>query len=205
MGPLKYKSQKVRTYKKHITRELNRRGERYAFSHVSFNRLTKRNMRTLFIVSFGLNLILAVLALVLCPSTVALHFGAGGGPNGWAPAYVNALITLGVNVLVFASFFFTPYLLRVTPSRWINLPNKEYWLRVENKPRMESMFTVHMYQFGTLTFVFMFLVGLLVLQANLADPVRLREDLFWWPFGLYMTYTVYWTVKILLVFRVPKS
>ena len=162
-------------------------------------------MRIVFIISFVINVILAVVALVLCPGNVASHFGAGGDPNGWAPAYVNALIMTGVNLLIFVSFFFTPHLIRITPSRWINLPNKEYWLREENKKRMESMLTAHMYPFGTLTFVFMFLVGLLALQANLSNPIRLREDLFWWPFGFYMAYTAYWTIKIMLVFRVPKE
>ncbi len=98
-------------------------------------------MRTVFIIIFGLNLILTVVALILCPGHVAIHFGAGGDPNGWAPAYVNALIMSGVNLLIFVSFFFTPLLIRITPSRWINLPNKEYWLRDENKTRMESMLT----------------------------------------------------------------
>ena len=162
-------------------------------------------MRILFIVSFGLNLILTIVALVLSPSNVAIHFGAGGHPNDWAPAYVNALIMSGINILTFVSFFFTPHLLRITPSRWINLPNKEYWFRDENKTKMESILTYHMYQFGTLTLMFLFLVGLFALQANLSDPIQFREDLFWWPFGLYMAYTAYWTVKIMLAFRVPKE
>ncbi len=162
-------------------------------------------MRTAFIISFVVNLILTVVALVSCPSNVAIHFGAGGEPNGWAPAYVNALIMSGIDVLIFASFFFTPHLIRITPPRWINLPNKQYWLKEENRGKMESMLTSHLYQFGTLTFIFMLIVGLLALQANLSDPVRFREDLFWWPFGLYMAYIAYWTVKIMLVFRVPKE
>jgi uncharacterized membrane protein len=162
-------------------------------------------MRTVFIASLGLNLILAIVVWVLSPSNVAIHFGSGGDPNGWAPAYVNALIMSGINIFIFASFFFIPHLIRITPSRWINLPNKEYWLRDENRSRMNSMLTAHMYQFGTLTLVFMFLIGLLALQANLADSIRFRQDLFWWSFGLYMAYTAYWTVKIIMVFRIPKE
>ena len=162
-------------------------------------------MRIVFIISFVMNLILATVAVIRCPGEVAIHFGAGGDPNGWAPSYVNALIMSGVNILIFVSFFFTPQLMRITPSRWINLPNKDYWLKPENRTRMESMITVHMYEFGIVTFAFMFFVGLLALQANLSNPVRFREDLFWWPFGLFMAYTAYWTVKILLVFRVPRE
>jgi hypothetical protein len=162
-------------------------------------------MRVVFILSFCLNLMLTVASLVLCPSRVAINFGAGGDPNGWAPAYVNALIMTGVNVLIFASFFFTPQLLRIMPHRWINLPNKQYWLREENRTKLESILAAQMYQFGILTFAFFFMVGLLSLQANLSDPVRFREDLFLWPFGIFITYTIYWTIRMMLAFRLPKE
>jgi len=164
-----------------------------------------KNMRTALLVSFALNLALNGVAFILCPDNVAVHFGAGGHPNGWAPSYVNTLIMSGMDLLLFASFFFAPQLIRTTPSRWINLPNKSYWLRGENRAKTESILAKQMAQFGTLTFVFMFITGLLALQANLSNPVRFREDLFWWPFGLYMAYMAYWTVKILFVFRIPKS
>lgn len=126
-------------------------------------------MRVAFIISFVANLILTLVALVSCPSNVAIHFGVGGEPDNWAPAYVNALIMSGVHLLIFVSFFFTPHLIRITPPRLINLPNKRYWLKEENRGRMESILTSQLYQFGALTFVLMFIVGLLALHANLSD------------------------------------
>jgi len=162
-------------------------------------------MRTVFIISFIANLVLAVVVLILGPSTMAVHFGAGGDPNRWASANTNALFMTGIDVLLFAAFFFVPQLMRITPDRWVNLPNKDYWLRDENRGKMEAILSDQLYKYGTLMFAFMFVVGLLVLQANLSDPVRLRGDLFWWPFGFIMAYTVYWVVKIYTVFRVPKE
>jgi len=162
-------------------------------------------MRTVFILAFAANLVLAVISLVLSPSTVAIHFGFGGEPDGWAPAYVSALIIAGANGLLFLLLYFVPHLLRKTPARWINLPNKAYWLKEENKQRMVLLLSGMLFRFGTATFVFMFVVGLLSLQANLSDPVRLREDIFWWPLGMYMAYAVYWAVKIMRVFRVPRE
>jgi len=162
-------------------------------------------MRNVFLISFAMNILLTVVTLVIGPSEVAIHFGPGGEPNGWASATVNALIMSGVNLLMFASFFFAPHLMRVTPAKWINLPNKDYWLRPENRERMESILMRHLYVFGTLTFAFLFVIGILVLDANLSQPAHLREDFFWWPFGLYMAYTAYWCVKIFLDFRIPKD
>ncbi len=162
-------------------------------------------MRTAFILSFVANLVLALVALILSPATVAIHFGYGGEPDGWAPAYVSALIMVGANGVLFLLLCFIPRLIRKTPARWINLPNKEYWLREENKNKMFSLLTEMSFQFGTLTFIFMFVVGLLSLQANLSNPVRLRTSIFWWPLGMYMAYTVFWVVRLIRAFRIPKA
>jgi len=162
-------------------------------------------MRTIFIFSFIANLVLTVVVLVVGPETMAVHFGAGGEPNGWASAKANALIMTGIDVLLFALFYFMPHLMRITPDKWINLPNKDYWLKEENRARAMVTLSDQLYKLGVIMFVFMFVVGLLVLQANLSDHVRLREDLFWPPFVFIMVYTVYWTVKIFRLFRVPKE
>jgi uncharacterized membrane protein len=162
-------------------------------------------MRTAFNLSFVANLVLSLVALMLSPDTVAIHFGYNGEPDGWAPAYVSALIMAGANSLLFLALYFIPRLIRGTPARWMNLPNKEYWLKDENKERMSSLMTEMLYQFGTLTFLFLFVVGLLSLQANLSNPVRLRTNLFWWPLGIYMAAAVFWVVRFIRAFRVPKE
>ncbi len=162
-------------------------------------------MRSALIFSFVANLALTLVVSLLSPSPMAIHFGAGGEPNGWAPSYVNALLMTALELLIFGSFYFLPCLILKVPARWISLPNRKYWLRSENRALMSRMLTKFLYQFGAVTFLFMFLVGVLVLEANLSTPVRFREDLFWWPFGLYVGYTLYWTVKLVLAFRKPAA
>ena len=162
-------------------------------------------MRIAFILSFVANLALALVALILSPATVAIHFGYGGAPDSWAPAHVSALIMAGTNGVLFLLLYLIPHLIRRTPARWVNLPNKEYWLRDENRERMASLMTKMLYYFGILTFLFLFAVGLLSLKANLSTPVRLRTDIFWWPLGLYMASAVFWVVRFMKVFRVPKG
>jgi uncharacterized membrane protein len=80
-------------------------------------------VKALFVVAFIANLVLTVAAMMLCPGTVASHFGAGGEPDGWMPSQVDALVMAGACVLLFVSFHFTPFLMRITPARWVNLPN----------------------------------------------------------------------------------
>lgn len=162
-------------------------------------------MRAAFILSFVANLVLTVISLFLMPATAAVHFGSGGKPNGWAPSYVHALIMTGLDAFLFVTLFFSPIFLRRTPARWINLPNKDYWLKDENRSRAEALLAGQLWLFGAVLFAFLFLAGVLALDANLSTPVRFREELFWWPFGLFMAYTAYWTFTLSRIFRIPGS
>jgi len=160
-------------------------------------------VKAVFVFTFAANLVLCAVAWVVCPGTVANHFGPGGEPNGWMLSGINALVMGGTSLLLFVSFYFTPHLLRVVPARWVNVPHRDYWMAEENRPRMIAIMSRSMYAFGTAIFGFLFVVQALVLDANLSDPVRFREEIFWWPFGAFMLYSVVWTIRLFLSFRVP--
>jgi len=162
-------------------------------------------MKTAFILAFVANLLLLAASYAISPERVAIHFGSGGNPDHWAPSHINALLMAGVHTLVFVSLFFSTKLTRIFPRKYINIPNKDYWVQDENWGEAETILTKEMYLFGSVIFVFMFIVGLLSLQANLSTPVKFREDLFWWPFGLFVAYTVYWTIRLMTRFKIPQK
>lgn len=162
-------------------------------------------MRTAFILSFVANLILALVSLVLLPDNVAIHFGLGGAPDGWASNLTSTLIMLGIHTLVFCSLYFSPRLLATVPRKCISLPNRDYWLQPEHRSQAMERFSQLMWQFGTALFLFMLFAGLLTLRANLSDPVRLDERLFLVGLAIFLAYTVYWTVAPLRSFRVKSS
>jgi uncharacterized membrane protein len=153
-------------------------------------------MRKLLISVFVTNLALMLVSLLMLPDQVAIHFGSGGVPNGWASKCTHALILLLIEVPVFALFMSAGRLVLRFPQKWISLPNKDYWLRQENRAELEARFTALMHEFGVVLFVFLFAVGLLTLDANLSDPVRLNEALFLALFVAYMLYVVSWLVKL---------
>lgn len=161
--------------------------------------------RTVFILTFIANVLLAIASLAILPSRVAIHFGRGGLPDGWAPSYVNTLLFLGINTVLFCSLYFTPRLVDRVPAKWINLPNKDYCLQPVNKPRLEGMFSGYMWQFGTVLFIFLSAIGLLTIQANLSQPVRLDEKLFFTVLAIFLVFTVYWCIRLFRSFRIPKE
>jgi len=161
-------------------------------------------MRAALLISFSANVFLALLSLAILPERVAIHFGADGMPNGWASNLQNVLMMLGLDVLVFCAIYFSPRLISNMPSKWINLPNREYWLAPARRTQAVDRFRLYLWQFGAGVFLFMLCAGGLAIQANLADPVRFDERLFLIALGGFLAYTAYWTITLLRAFRIPR-
>ncbi len=162
-------------------------------------------MRVAFITSFLANVMVTLVSLLILPERVAIHFGLGGLPDSWASNLNSTLLMLGVHALVFVSLYFSPKLLATIPSRWISLPNRNYWLAPERRSEAVAKFSQLMWQFGTAVFLFMLLAGVLTMRANLSAPVRLEEGVLLIGLAIFLAYTAYWTIALLRAFRVPSS
>ncbi len=162
-------------------------------------------MRKAFLTIFYLTILFNFLSYVILPDEVAIHFGRGGRANSWAPKEINCLVFLGLDILLFLLFWYSPALAMKTPAKWVNLPNKSFWLAEENKPLTKQKMESLMSEFGIAFFVFFFFISILTLDANLSDPVKLNEPLLLIFLSIFLIYTVYWCIKFYQSFRVPKE
>jgi len=149
------------------------------------------------------NLALLAVSLLMLPDQVAIHFGAGGMPDAWASKWIHAFVLLVIELPLFALFMQAGRLTLGVPARWLSLPHKDYWLRPDNRAELQARFSALVQEFGCVLFGFLFVVGLLVLDANLAEPVRLNETLFLAAFVAYMLYVLYWLVKLVRRLKPP--
>lgn len=162
-------------------------------------------MRVLLILAFIANVALALVGLAILPDRVATHFGAGGAANGWGSRTFSALLFVGIDALLFFPLFFAPRLVLIFPPRWMNLPNKEYWLREENRPRLRAMVASFAHEFGVVIFAFLFFAQMLTIQANRSQPVKLNEKALVAALIVFIGYTVVWCVRYFRAFRIPKA
>ena len=161
------------------------------------------SMRRLMITAFVANLILVLVSLFMLPDQVAIHFRGGGLPDAWASKWLNALIFTVIQIPLFALCLSVGSLTVNMPAKWISLPNKAYWLKPENRVELQTRMSRLMEEFGFVLFVFLFIVGLLTLDANLSDPVQLNERLFLAFFAAFMIYMPYWLVKVFRRLKAP--
>ncbi len=162
-------------------------------------------MRTLLLLAFAANVLLMVVSLAILPDQVAVHFGRGGVPDSWASKEWNAFLFVLLETPLFLLFWFAPSLPLTVPPRFVSVPNKDYWLREENRSAFKRRFQRHMDRFGTAFFLFFLCIGVLTLQANLSEPVRLNEPIFLVALVLFLAYTVFWTVGLFRSFRIPEN
>jgi len=162
-------------------------------------------MRKLLVIVFLVSLVFSAVSHLLLPDEVATHFGWGGRPDSWGPKGVYTMLLVTADVIIFLICFFLLVLFAKTPKRWINLPNKDFWLSEKNIATTRNKVSNQMLEFGVAIIVFIDFVKALSLKANLSDPVRMDERQFFVGFGALMVFAVVWCVRIFLSFRMPEN
>ena len=157
--------------------------------------------RKAFVSLFLGNVALGLASPAFLPARVAVHFGCGGAPDRWASSVWSALVFAGLCAAIFCALLLSPRLTLGFGQRWVNLPHKDYWLRAENRPRAEALLSALMARFGAAVFLLLLAVQILVIRANLSDPVRLDEKIFLAALAAFLVFVALWALSFFRSFR----
>jgi uncharacterized membrane protein len=110
------------------------------------------------------------------PDRVASHFGADGLANGFMTRHMYLALMLGIGVGLPALIGLTvgPSVRRF--SRFINIPNREYWLAPARREATVAYVAAHTARLVVGLAAFAVAVHLLVIRANRLHPPRLETD-----------------------------
>ncbi len=136
------------------------------------------------------------------PERMASHFSASGAPNGWSsPTQFFGLI-FALNGLYLLIFLLSPLLIKIVPARFVNLPNRAYWLTPERLPLAMRRMGSLMLEFAIMSQLLMAYAVQLVIQANLGSPVQLSSHLTVALIG-YLVFVCFWCFRYYRGFAVP--
>jgi len=150
-----------------------------------------------------LNILFNLVSWYYLPDQVAMHFGAHGLADSWGDKNTNLMLFIGLDVLMFLLFYYSPALAFVKNGAYLSIPNKEYWFTEENRQDLYHILALSMYEFGASLMLFLLGVGWLTYQANQVDPARLNGPVFAGVAVLFMLYTVYWIIQFYKRLRIP--
>ena len=139
--------------------------------------------------------------LPMLPDRLATHFDASGRANGWSSqAGFRAIIA--VLIVIFAAMFAGSGLLRRVPDRFMNLPNKSYWLAPDRRDQALAFISDWVRWFLVMAMSLLTLVIGMVLRANLVTLPRMPDYVLWFLLA-YLATTVAMVVVLVRRFRAP--
>ena len=139
------------------------------------------------------------------PDSMASHFGAGGRPDAFMSrgGFFVAMGLIGGGSV--AAVFAAPLLLRITPTRLLNLPNREYWLaNDERRDTALDRLAGLMGWIGAATTALLVVATELSVQANL-EKGNLDEGTFLFFLAVYFVFVIVWLVQTMRIFRIPDA
>ncbi len=135
------------------------------------------------------------------PPVVASHFAAGGAANGFMPRaiYLRFIIALLVALPILIALL--TGITSLLPVRFINLPNREYWLAPERQAGTLAYIRKHGVHLGIMLAIFLCFVHWLVVQANALNPPLFPESLFFIGMAAFLAGLVIWLGRFIVHFR----
>ncbi|HTY02715.1 MAG TPA: hypothetical protein VMC81_03190 [Rhodocyclaceae bacterium] len=135
------------------------------------------------------------------PPVVASHFSAGGAADGFVARadYVTLMLVLAVGLPLVISMIMR--LAALLPVRFINLPNRDYWLAAERREATLAYLRDHGTRLAEIATAFPCFVHWLVVQANAATPAHFPETLFFGGVAAFLVVLALWGVRFIVHFR----
>ena len=134
------------------------------------------------------------------PEKVASHFNYLGEADGWMSKTeftIFQVILLGV---ILATTSLIPLLFNKLPDSLINIPNKSYWLAPER--RAQSILKLAIVTDNLRIALLLLFLGInyFTFQANITGATLSNGT--WLILGVFLIYTIYWTIGLRKTFRV---
>ena len=134
------------------------------------------------------------------PAQVASHFNFWGEADGWMPKENFLVFHMILLVFILGTISLLPVLFNNLPDSFINIPNKSYWLAPERRAESLSIIAGETDNLRIALLLFFIGINYFAFQANVSGG-NLSNGV-WLILGVFLTYTVYWTIGLCKTFKI---
>jgi uncharacterized membrane protein len=141
----------------------------------------------------------------LVPERMASHFDGSGRPDGFQSRDAFFALSASMLILTLVLFGGLGALFRRIPSKWFNLPNRDYWLAPERREKTIEVISSRMEWFGAASLALYLFVVQMVVETNRTSAPALDSGSMFIVLGLYLLFTGVWIARFILHFRRPRE
>lgn len=160
-----------------------------------------RLSKAIFLFLIGIMVAQTAYYFPILPETVASHYNAQGIADSWLPKESFLIFEAVILTVVIAHFSVLPILLEKSPDKFINLPNKKYWLAPER--RVQTFLQLRRYfEWFSIGLLSLFvLINQQVFKANLMHQ-NLSPLVLWLIIGGFVIFSIFWMIKFVRQFKI---
>lgn len=158
--------------------------------------------RIIILVLIGVFILQGIFYYPSLPDVMASHFDGAGNPDRWMTKpvfFVFEAVVLGLMLFVFLAL---PKLTAKAPKKWVNLPNKDYWLADERCDETYKILAEYNNWFCVGLILLFIAVNHFVFQANI-EKTPLPTAAMWIVLITFFLFIIIWTILLLYRFRKP--
>ncbi len=137
------------------------------------------------------------------PAQIATHFDELGRPSEIMPKRLFMTFEAALLLLILTETTLIPVIVERLPSRFVNIPNRGYWLAEERRAETFAAIRRAFDSLGVVLVTFFIVINQIVFRANI-----MRENLsalvFFAFFGVFLIVMIGWMYLLIRRFRVVK-
>jgi uncharacterized membrane protein len=138
------------------------------------------------------------------PEPMAVHFGGSGKANGWMTHRQMLVFDVWMLVVVLVAVLGVGLTTRLMPTRFINIPHRDYWFAPERRSESVARLAGHMVWLGCLIVALLIAVDHLIFVVNLRPgPPQLGTREIVLPMAGFLLGLLIWVVRLHRLFPRP--
>ena len=137
----------------------------------------------------------------LLPERMASHFDGSGRPDGFQSKEGFVALSAAMLILTVVIFGGLGSVFRRIPTKWFNLPNRDYWLAPERREETLEAISGQMEWFGAASLALYLYVIQRVVETNLTSGPSLDSGSMFVVLGIYLAFTGVWIARLVRRFR----
>ena len=164
-------------------------------------------MKSKYLIIFVLLYILSVFQTIyyylILQNIIPFHYNVFGIADSWGTKHYFSLIVFIVFTFIFSLFLLISNTLHRIPDNFINLPNKDFWLSIENKDSTIEYIKNKLLEFGCVFLLFNIIIFEIIYQSDMLYLNKLLINPLYIVIIL-MIYTIIFCITLFKHFKIIK-
>jgi len=159
-----------------------------------------QKIRVHLFMSVIVNIIYSLFISLKLKSSIAVNFQFNGLPNSYQTPWIYASTQIGLCLAMALLFLMLPWLVKTLPIKYVNIPNRNKWLRGEERQKSLKKLNFMLLLLGTVIIYFFTAMNMVVYIANISRPLALPILPFFSILMIFFGFLITWIVKLYKMF-----